>query len=128
MTIPYKPEGYTSLSPYLMVKGAAATIAFLEQVFGAERLRSHEGPNGQLMHAEVRIDDTVLMLADEPEPGSSAPAHVHIYVPDVDETFRKALAAGAQVVREPVKGQDSDKRGGFTDAGGTTWWVGTQVE
>lgn len=126
MTAPFKPAGYTSLAPYLVVDGAERTVAFLEKVFGAQRLRTIPGPGGLLMHAEVRIDDTVLMLADGGEHWPVVPAHVHVYVQDVDATFATAIAAGAESVQEPVKKEDADKRGGFKDAGGTTWWVGTQ--
>lgn len=124
---PYKPEGYTSVAPYLLVNGAAATVDFLVAVFDAERLRTVPGEDGRLRHAEVRIDDTVLMLADAVEGWEAVPTHVHIYVPDVDATYQRALEAGAISVQEPVQKDDEDKRGGFTDAGGTTWWVGTQV-
>ena len=123
----YKPEQYTSVAPYLVIDGAAGTIDFLVRVFNAERLRTVPGENGRLRHAEVRIDDTVLMLADSMEGWDAVSAHIHIYVPDVDETFRRALEAGATAVQEPVRKDDEDKRGGFRDAGGTTWWVGTQV-
>ncbi|TAK83389.1 MAG: VOC family protein [Aquabacterium sp.] len=128
MTVPYKPAGYTSLAPYLVVDGAEGTIAFLEKVFGAQRLRRHDAPDGRVRHAEVRIDDTVLMLADGLEGWPPMPANVHVYVKDVDATFRAALEAGAESVQEPQKKDDADRRGGFKDAGGTTWWVGTQVE
>jgi uncharacterized glyoxalase superfamily protein PhnB len=75
------------------------------------------------MHAEVRIDDTVLMLAD----GVFGASNVHVYVHDVDATYRRALAAGAQSVQEPVKKDDDDKRGGVKDSGGTIWWIATKV-
>jgi uncharacterized glyoxalase superfamily protein PhnB len=127
MTVPFKPQGYTSVSPYLIVNGGEAALAFLEQVFGAERLRCYQRPDGGYLHAEVRIGDTVVMLADGHD-GEIVPAHVHVYVPDVDATYARAIAAGATPVRAPEKGHDPDKRGGFRDAGGTTWWVGTQVE
>jgi PhnB protein len=75
------------------------------------------------------IDDTVVMLAD-PVPPDWPPiaSYVHIYVKDVDATYRKALDAGAASVQEPIKKQDEDKRGGVKDAGGTTWWISTKVE
>ena len=79
------------------------------------------------MHAEVRVDDTVVMLADSTPNWPAIPAHVHVYVPDVDATYRRALAAGATSVQEPTKGNDEDKRGGVCDAGGTTWWIATRV-
>lgn len=124
----YKPDNYNCATPYLIVDGAQATLQFLEAVFDARRLRIIPRDGGKLVHAEVRIDDSVVMLCDPPPGGSAVPSHVHVYVPDVDATFRKAMQAGATSVQEPVKGDDADKRGGFTDPGGTTWWVGTQVE
>ena len=81
------------------------------------------------MHAEVRIDDTVIMLAD-PAPPDWPPtsSSVHIYVRNVEATYRTALEAGAASVQEPFNKQDEDKRGGVRDAGGTTWWIATKVE
>jgi PhnB protein len=124
----YKPEGYTSVSPYLIVDGAAATIEFLVRVFGARELRHFPAQGGKVMHAEVRIDDTVVMVADSAEGWPPVPAHVHVYVADVDDTYARALEAGATSVQEPVKKDDADKRGGVKDAGGTTWWIATKVE
>ena len=80
------------------------------------------------MHAEVILDDTVIMLADGTEGWPPVPAYVHVYVRDVDETYRRALEAGADSVQEPVKKEDEDKRGGVRDAGGTTWWIATRQE
>lgn len=123
----FKPDGYTSLAPYLIVNGAQATIDFLIAVFAAEPLRMHRNDDGKIAHGEVRIDDTVLMLCDAVEGWPAIPANVHVYVADVDRTFARAIAAGATSVQEPMQKGDADKRGGFRDAGGTTWWVGTQV-
>jgi uncharacterized glyoxalase superfamily protein PhnB len=128
MSVPYKPETYTSAAPYLVVDGAARTIDFLERVFGAERLRRYDLPSGKVLHAEVRLDDTVIMLADPPPNRQPTPAYVHVYVQDVDAIYRRALDAGATSVQEPVKKDDADKRGGVKDPGGTTWWIATQVE
>lgn len=128
MTSPYKPAGYTSVAPYLLVKGAAETIAFLTRVFDAVELRRFTDGAGKVRHAEVRLDDTVIMVADEVPPAWPAmPSSIHVYVADVDATYRKALDAGAVSVQEPVRKQDEDKRGGVRDAGGTTWWIATQV-
>ena len=127
--IPYKPAGYTSVAPYLVVEGAAATIDFVKRVFGAEELRRYPDDQGRVMHSEVRIDDTVVMIADGMPPQWPAIAsNVHVYVKDVDATYREALAAGATSVQEPVKKKDEDKRGGVKDSGGTTWWISTKVE
>jgi uncharacterized glyoxalase superfamily protein PhnB len=90
---------------------------FLRQVFDAVEIRRFLGANGTIMHAEVRIDDTAVMLADGGPSWPSIPAHVHVYVADVDMTYQRALAAGATSVQEPVKKDDADKRGGVKDAG-----------
>lgn len=128
MSIPYKPDNYSTISPYLIVDGASATIQFLETVFNAVELRRIPNETGKLMHAEIRIDDTVVMLADGAEGWPPLSAHVHIYVPDVDAAYQRAIAAGAASVQEPVKKEDADKRGGVKDAGDTTWWIATKVE
>ncbi|HEX6042530.1 VOC family protein [Longimicrobium sp.] len=128
MSVPYKPAGYTDAAPYLIVDGAARTIDFLVQVFGAERLRRFDDPEGGVRHAEVRVGDTVVMLADGGEGYPPQPAHVHVYVPDVDDAYRRALEAGGESVRPPERGDDPDRRGGVRDPGGTTWWISTQME
>lgn len=124
----FKPEGYSSVSPYLIVDGADRTIDFLVRVFDAEELRRFPDAEGRLMHAEVRIADTVVMLADGNTDWPPMSSYVHIYVPDVDDTYRRALEAGASAVQEPVQKDDPDKRGGVRDPGGTTWWIATKVE
>ena len=128
MTQAYKPEDYNTVSPYLIIDGASRTIEFLKTVFGASELRRFENITGNIMHAEVRIDDTVVMLADSTSDWPPVPSYVHVYVPNVDATYAKALAAGATSVQEPTKKDDEDKRGGVKDVGGTTWWIASRVE
>jgi PhnB protein len=123
----YKPDGYNDLSPYLVVDDARDSIAFLVRVFDATRLRTIEGADGRLAHGEVRIGDSVVMLADALEGWPAVPAHVHIYVPDVDAAWRRAMDAGATAVQAPMQKDDPDRRGGFRDAGGTTWWISQQM-
>lgn len=124
----FKPANYNSVSPYLIVDGASRTIEFLTTVFDAVEIRRFADADRKIMHAEVRIDDTVLMLADGAEGWPPLSSHVHIYVADVDAIYQRALAAGATAVQAPVKKDDADKRGGVKDAGGTTWWIATKVE
>lgn len=127
MTQSHKPQGYSSVSPYLIVDGAGATIDFLTRVFGAVELRRFPDEKGRIIHAEVRIEDSVVMIADWAEGWPPVTAHVHLYVPEVDATYRRALEAGATSVQEPVRKEDEDKRGGVKDPGGTTWWIATRV-
>jgi PhnB protein len=124
----YKPEGYNSVAPYLIVDSAAHTIEFLERAFGAIELQRQLSPRGGIMHAEVRIDDSVIMLGDKAPDWPAVETHVHIYLPDVDAAYRRAVEAGATPVQEPVKQADPDRRAGVRDANGITWWIATRVE
>lgn len=128
MKTSYKPEGHNSVSPYLVVDSAERAIAFLVEALDGVEILRHARPGGGIMHAEVRIDDTVVMLGESLEGWPAISTHVHVYVPDVDETYRRALAAGATSVQEPAKKQDADKRGGVKDPTGTTWWIATKVD
>lgn len=120
----YKPTDYTSLAPYLIVDDASATLAFVHRVFGADPLFVHRDDHGRIAHAEVRIDDTVLMLGQMPD---GPDAHLHVYVPDVDASFALALAAGGQSVQAPEEKGDGDRRGGVRAPDGTTWWLSTAL-
>lgn len=122
----FKPSTYNSVSPYFVVKGAQRFIDFLKEVFDASELRRYDLPDGLVMHAEVQIDDSVIMVADANE---NYPPHQlmnHVYVPDAQATYRKALAAGCEGVEEPVRKDDPDLRGSFKDFAGNFWSVGTQ--
>ena len=125
----YTPESYSTVSPYLIVNGASATIAFLKRAFGATEQARHSDESGLIRHSEVRIGECVVMVSDPVPPEWPAlPAHVHFFVPDVDAAYRRALDAGATSVQVPVqKDDDEDKRGGVRDAGGTTWWISTRA-
>lgn len=124
----WKPEGYPEVSPYLVVVGAERTMEFLQVVFGATQLRRYDTEEGEIMHAELRIGDSVVMIGESGGDWKPVPAFLHVYVPDVDDVYRRALEAGARAVQEPErKGDDPDRRGGFMDPGGNTWWVSTQA-
>lgn len=124
----YKPAGYPDLSPYMIVEDAEQAMRFIETVLGGERLRLIPDADGRFHHAEIRIGDAVLMMADAGDGWDTTPSHVHLYVADVDATFAKALENGATAIRPPVKKDDADKRGGFKTPGGITFWVSTQVD
>ena len=124
-----KPAGYSTVSPYLVIKGAQRVVDFLKQAFDATELRRYDMPDGSIMHVEVKIDDTVVMLADASEQYPAFTSWMHVYVPDVDAVYRRALAVGGVAVEEPKQRPgDPDRRGGVKDPGGNTWWVSTQVE
>jgi uncharacterized glyoxalase superfamily protein PhnB len=111
-----------------MVDGAQRVIDFLKKAFDATELRRFDSPDGSIMHVEVRIEDSVVMLSDGGGPFPAFPVWLHLYVPDVDATYRRALAAGGVSVQEPQqKKDDPDRRGGVKDPSGNTWWISTQV-
>lgn len=123
----WKPEAYPSISPYLVCQDAEHLIAFLGAAFGGSVERRFDRPDGSLMHAEIRIDDSILMIGGGATETASTLAHIHLYVEDAVATFDQAVEAGARVVQEPMrKNADDDLRGGVQDPSGTTWWIATQ--
>ncbi|HRP07700.1 MAG TPA: VOC family protein [Gemmatimonadales bacterium] len=123
----WKPADYPSVSVYLMTDNAAQVVAFLKATFGATEHRRMDTPDGRIAHLELRIDDSVVMLSEATDAYPAIPTWLHVYVPDVDATYARALAAGGRSVQEPVQKGDPDKRGGVMDPGGNTWWISTQV-
>ena len=135
MSVNAIPEGYSSVTPYLMIKGAAEAIEFYKEVFGAtERLRLPA--EDRIAHAELEIGDSVIMLADEcQERGALSPSSVggtpvclHLYVEDCDEVFARAIEAGAKEIRPVERQFYGDRSGMFTDPFGHKWNVATHVE
>jgi PhnB protein len=128
------PEGYHSVTPYLIVDDAAGAIEFYRKVFGASELMRMPAPDGRIGHAELRIGDSRIMLADAfPDMGARSPraiggSPVHLYVEDVDAVTNKALAAGAKELR-PVKDKFyGDRSGTIEDPFGHVWHVSTHKE
>lgn len=129
------PAGYHTVTPALIVRGAAKAIEFYKRAFGAEEITRLEGPDGSVAHAEIRIGDSVIMLGDEnPQWGLSSPQRLggvhgslHIYVDDADAAFERALRAGA-TVRAPLEDAFwGDRYGKVTDPFGHEWGLATRV-
>ena len=136
-TVKSVPEGYHTATPYLVVRGGSRAIDFYKKAFGAqERFRLSRGAGGGIAHAELSIGDSHLMLADEsPEAGSRSPeslggtpASVFLYVEDVDEVFRNAVAAGAKPTLTPQKMFWGDRYAKVSDPFGHQWQIATRVE
>ncbi|MBV8784551.1 MAG: VOC family protein [Gammaproteobacteria bacterium] len=129
------PEGYHSLTPYLLVRGASAAIDYYRRAFGAVEVVRMPGPDDTVMHAEVRIGDCMLMLADENPatpwraPGAAGPAvTLVLYVPDADQVFERAVGAGGKVERPLANQFYGDRTGTLRDPFGHVWTVATHVE
>jgi PhnB protein len=119
------PSGFHSITPYVITAAAAAVMAFAKAAFGAtERVRVPAG-DGKVMHAEMQIDDSVLELSDGSAQWPPKPCSLHLYVPDVDGAYRRALAAGASSLYEPMDQPYGDRECGVIDGGGNYWFVAT---
>jgi PhnB protein len=136
--VPHIPQGYNSVTPYLVVKGASRAIEYYKKVFGATEVFRMDQPDGKVGHAELQIGDSRIMLADEnPSMGQghasaesigASPVSLYLYIPDVDAVFERAVAAGAKVLR-PVQDQFYGDRNGFIqDPFGHLWGIATHVE
>lgn len=129
MIQPYKPNGYSSVSPYIVADGAQKVIDFLSKTFDAKETRRYDMPDGSIMHAEVKIDNTIIMIGDSGDQNPAFSTWLHVYVPEVDATYKKALNAGGISVDEPTqKNNDPDRRAGVKDPAGNIWWIATQIE
>ncbi|MBD3160666.1 MAG: VOC family protein [Candidatus Eisenbacteria bacterium] len=130
------PDGYHTATPYLIVKGGADAIEFYRNAFGAEEVMRMNGPGGAVMHAEIKIGDSPIMLADEmpdcdwkgPQSLGGTPVSLMLYVEDVDARYKKAIQAGAKELR-PVKDQFyGDRAGTLADPFGHVWTIATHKE
>jgi uncharacterized glyoxalase superfamily protein PhnB len=125
----FKPAGYNSLSAYFVVDGVQKFIDFLEKLFNASVLRRFNGPNGRVLHVELKIDDTVIMASDSTEQFPPIHQLVHLYVPDVNQVFQKAKEMQCDEIDPPrERPDDPDRRGSFRDFAGNYWTVSTQVK
>jgi PhnB protein len=132
----FQPEGYHAITPYLVVRGASKAIDFYKKVFGATEIMRMPEPGGKIAHAELRIGDSVIMLADEhPERGAISPSSaggtpvgLMLYVKDVDATFNTAIAQGSKVERELMDQFYGDRSGTVIDPFGHKWNIATHKE
>ena len=128
MTVQPIPEGYHTVTPYLVIPGIAQVLDFLKRAFGAvETTPPMKQADGTVMHAEVQIGDSRVMMG-EPMGQPPVPAMLHLYVTDVDSVFRRAVEAGGVVVREPADQFYGDRSGGVKDSAGNIWWIATHKE
>ena len=128
MPTKYIPEGYHSITPSISVDGAQKLINFLKDVFGTKERMRMEGPGGKIMHAELNIGDSVIMVADT-MPGCPARSNsLYVYVEDVDAAYKRALQAGGTSDREPQDMFYGDRFGAVTDPFGNFWGIATHVE
>jgi PhnB protein len=137
MTIKPIPDGYHSITPYLMINGATQAIEFYKQAFGATEMFRMDAPGGKIGHAEILIGDSRIMMADDcgqespfrnPRSSGSSSVGLHLYVDDVDQVFAHAVNADAKVIK-PVQDQFyGDRTGALEDPFGHVWFIATHKE
>jgi len=123
------PDGYHTVTPYLTVRNAPKVIEFLRQAFGAEiSLEPIKRPDGTIMHAQVTIGDSRIMIADESEMAKATESSLYLYVPNVDSVYQRAVKAGGNTIMEPTDMFYGDRSGGVKDPSGNSWFIATHKE
>lgn len=123
------PEGHHTVTPYLIVRAAAKVIDFLKQAFDAKI--THEPlkrPDGTIMHAEVKIGDSRVMIAEESEMAKATVSSLYLYVANVDGVYQQAVKAGGKTIVEPTDMYYGDRCGGVKDPSGNSWMIATHKE
>ncbi len=125
----FKPEDYNAVSPYLLMLDAHKLIDFVERVFGGRIKRRVDRPDGKILHAEVKLYDSIIMFAEATADYPPVPVLLHVYVANVDAIYNKALEYGCEGLEEPQrKDGQLDRRGMFKDFAGNKWSIATQQQ
>jgi PhnB protein len=122
------PEGFNSITPYLFAEGASRLIDFISTAFEGELMFQQKRPDGTIMHATIRVGDSMLMLADPTPEFRAMPTSIYLYVPDCDTVYQRALDSGGVSVFPMMTLPSGQRYGGIKDPCGNIWWVATQVE
>ena len=128
MAVHHIPQGHNAVSPYLVTTHAEQVIELMKQALGGQELHRSMRPDGVIRHAEVKIGDSVVMIAEACAEFPAMPCMLNVYVPDCDAAYARALRLGATSLREPASQFYGDRSGGVRDAGGNQWWIATHEE
>ena len=128
MAVKPVPDTYSTVTPYLIVKGAAQLVDFLKRAFGAKEVHLMKGPDGGVAHGDLLVGDSHVMLGEANGPWAPQPTSLYLYLPDCDATYKQALAAGGTSVQEPKTQFYGDRHGCVKDLCGNLWWLATHVE
>lgn len=128
MAIKTIPDGYHTVTPCVLVNDVVSLIDFLQQVFDAKETERMVDPNGRIMHAEVRIGDSLIMMGEVSEGNPTIPAMFYLYLEDCEAAYQRAMAAGATSLQEPRAEFYGDRTAAVRDASGCQWWLATRVE
>ncbi|HJZ98820.1 MAG TPA: VOC family protein [Candidatus Solibacter sp.] len=122
------PEGFRTVTPYLICERAEEVIEFVKRAFGAQVVFQMKNPDGSIGHSEIRIGDSMIMLSSAREQWKAMPTMIHLYVDNVDAWYAKAIEAGAESVMPVADQFYGDRSGGVKDVAGNYWWMATHVK
>ena len=122
------PSGYHTVMPHLINEDASRLIEFLQRVFDAQEINRLAGPDGRVLHAELKIGDSIVMIGEASQEWKAMPASIVVNVDDVDAIYNRAIEAGAISLREPEDQFYGDRSGGVKDLAGNHWWIATHIE
>jgi PhnB protein len=123
------PEGYHNVTPYLVVQNADKTVEFMKKAFGAEMaFEAMTRPDGKIGHADLKIGDSHVMISEASEQHPAMPAMIHLYVPNVDAVYQRALVSGGASLMEPTDQFYGDRGGSVKDPSGNVWYIATHIE
>ena len=128
MSIRPIPEGFHSVTPYLVTKGIPKIIDFLKSAFDAIELERFADGTGRVMHAMVKIGDSIIMMGETMDGFPAVETSLYLYVPDTDSIYRKAIQAGGISLMEPADQFYGDRNAGVQDSAGNKWWIATHIE
>lgn len=122
------PEGFHTVTPYLVVEGVTGLLDFLKAALGATEIERTSDGTGRVMHAQVRIGDSMVMMGEAMEGFPPMPSSLYLYVPDTDALYHQAIQAGGESLMEPADQFYGDRNAGIKDPSGNKWWIATHVE
>ena len=128
MAVNYKPDDNQNVIPYLVVPDADKELQFMKEVFEAKEMHISRDPDGRIAHAQVKIGDSVVMMAQANKQWPALQAGIYVYLPDVDAAYKRALATGATSTMQPADQFYGDRGGGVKDSNGVQWWMATHIE
>jgi PhnB protein len=128
MAVEAIPEGYHTITPYLIAEGVPRLLDFLERAFDGREVHRLAGPDGSIAHVEYRIGDSMLMLSEARGEWKPMPTCIYLFVNDTDAVYKRALEAGATSLMEPADQFYGDRNAGVKDASGNSWWIATHIE
>lgn len=128
MSVKPIPDGYHSVTPYLIVKGSDKVFEFTKRAFGAQERFRMDNDDGTIAHAEIQIGDSIVMIAEAGDKWPAMPTGLHLYVEDCDAVYQRAIDSGATSVQEVADQFYGDRSGGVRDVAGNLWWITTHVE